>query len=475
VTLTPETVIELAALREQLRRIPFCPHVPTSRQRAFLELTAEEALFGGAAGGGKSDALLMAALQFVHVPGYSALVLRRTFADLALAGSIMDRAHEWLRGTDATWNERDKRWTFPSGAKLTFGYLETDADRYRYQGAEFQFVALDELTQFSEVAYTYLHSRLRRLKGSDVPVRMRAATNPGGIGHAWVKSRFVSPPSAERPFVRSLIEDNPHLDQDAYRKQLSKLDKVTRDQLEHGLWVIDSASRLFHYNDALHGVDALPAVLTDPKGTRWQRVFVVDLGASTRDPTTSQTRIAFHPHIPDRVFVEFSFKTAGMIPSTIAEAVQREMDECGGDLTVVMDEGALGHAYGNEMRSRHQLPVIAAEKSEKRAHIRLLNGEMERGHIHCVRGKCDELIAELETLIYDKRGLDAEPGLANHCADGLLYGWRWTYAHRSQVPSPRPVVGSPEWGEAEAARLLDEEYARARRARDEGPWSAPDF
>lgn len=473
--MTPAEVAELLRLRDEGRKIPYCPHVPTVRQRAFLALEAEEALFGGAAGGGKSDALLMAALQFVHMPGYSALILRRTFADLALAGSIMDRSREWLRGSDATWNERDKCWTFPSGAKVTFGYLETDGDRFRYQGAEFQFVAFDELTQFSEIAYTYLHSRLRRLRNTAAPIRMRAATNPGGVGHEWVKRRFVDPTSAERPFVRSLLDDNPHLDRDAYRKSLAKLDDTTRNQLEHGLWVIDNAARLFHYDSHAHDVPALPNPTSDPAGKLWRRVFVVDLGASTKDPTTSQTRIAFHPHIQGHVYVEFSFKRAGMTPSDIADAAKRELDECGGDLTIVLDEGALGHAYGNEMRSRHGMPVIAAEKSEKRAHARLLNGEIQRGYVHCVSGKCDELVAELETLIYDKRGLDAEPSLANHCADGLLYGWRWTYAHRSQAPSHMPAIGSPEWMEAEAARLLDEEYARARRARDEGPWSAPDY
>ena len=102
----------IASEREQR----WCPHTPTARQAAFLEVDALEALFGGAAGGGKSDALLMGALQYVDVPGYSALILRRTTTDLALPGAIMDRDGEWLRPTGAHWNDIKKTWRFPSGA-----------------------------------------------------------------------------------------------------------------------------------------------------------------------------------------------------------------------------------------------------------------------------------------------------------------------------------------------------------------------
>ena len=233
---------------------PFIPHRPTPKQQAFLLLDCLEALYGGAAGGGKSDSLLMAALQYVDVPGYNALLLRRTFADLSLPGAIMDRAHDWLRGTAATWSERDKTWTFPSGAKLTFGYMQTEADKYRYQGTELSFCGFDELTQFTQEPYTYLFSRLRRLEGAAVPLRMRGATNPGGVGAGWVYERFLpdlSPEAAEhrritgRIFIPALLGDNPHIDQDAYRLALAELDDITRRQLEEGLWVTDPAARPF--------------------------------------------------------------------------------------------------------------------------------------------------------------------------------------------------------------------------------------
>jgi len=209
---------------------------PTLAQTQFLLLEHfREVFFGGAVGGGKSSALLLAALQFVDVPGYAALVLRRTFADLALPGALLDRAKDWLMPTGARWSERDKTWTFPSGATLSFGYLEHEDDKYRYQSSEFQYVAFDELTQFTETQYRYLFSRLRRLADSDVPLRMRAASNPGGLGHAWVKKRFLSG-ARGRVFLPARLDDNPHLDREAYLRSLAELDPLTRTQLLDGDW-----------------------------------------------------------------------------------------------------------------------------------------------------------------------------------------------------------------------------------------------
>lgn len=188
----------------------------------------------------------MSALQYVDIPGYAALLLRRTYADLSLPGALMDRADEWLSGTDAHWNGQDKQWVFPSGAVLAFGYLENERDKYRYQSSEFQFIGFDELTQFTITQYTYMFSRARRRQGVTVPIRVRSGSNPGGAGHEWVKQRFLIDGRANgRIFIPARLEDNPHLDREEYEQSLEELDYVTRQRLKLGDWSINEAGGLF--------------------------------------------------------------------------------------------------------------------------------------------------------------------------------------------------------------------------------------
>lgn len=249
----------------------FIKQQPTARQQVFLDLNdKEEVFYGGAASGGKSSALLMAALEYVHVPDYAALLLRKTYVDLSRPGALMDRAMSWLSDSGAHWSDQKKTWTFASGATLTFGYLESENDKYQYQSSEFQFIGFDELSQFTETQYTYLFSRLRKTKNMPVPLRMRAGSNPPAepIG-MWVKDRFIpddfTPARAHedrvwekafvdeeegtpgvRYFVPARMDDNPHVDQESYEKSLSQLDPVARAQLRRGDWQISAKGDILH-------------------------------------------------------------------------------------------------------------------------------------------------------------------------------------------------------------------------------------
>lgn len=190
--------------------------------------------------------MLGAAAQFVDVPDYSALILRRNYRELALPGGLMSRSHTWWRATKAHWDGTNFRWTFPSGAQIQFGYLEHEGDESRYQSSEFQYIGFDELTQFTEEQYTYMFSRLRRLKDSPVPIRMRGASNPGNKGHEWVQKRFGirrvngqwigQSGNPKRIFIPAKLDDNPYIDRESYRESLGELTVITRGQLESGDW-----------------------------------------------------------------------------------------------------------------------------------------------------------------------------------------------------------------------------------------------
>lgn len=225
----------------------------------------------------------MAALQYADVPGYKALLLRKTYPELSQASGLIDRSKEWLLGK-ARWNEQLHRWTFASGAILEFGHLHRSTDRSSYQGSEFDFIGFDELTHFEELDYTYLFSRLRRREGSQIPPRMRAATNPGGRGHRWVKERFIDQAAPSRRFVPARLADNPGIDHAAYLAALQELDPQTRAQLldgdwnarEPGSWVyeqvgIDAAERLGRDFDAYRhdGTLAPPAGSAIQLGIDW--------------------------------------------------------------------------------------------------------------------------------------------------------------------------------------------------------------
>lgn len=451
-----ELLAESARRRSAQDPLSYIPHRPHPRQAEFLALTCQEALYGGAAGGGKSDALLMAALQYVHVPGYSALLLRRTYQDLALPGAIMDRASEWLSGTPAKWNGTDKRWTFPSGAVLSFGYLDTERDKYRYASAEFQFIGWDELTQFPESWYRFLFSRLRKLADVDIPTRVRAATNPGGLGHEWVKRTFIDATDGP-PFIPARLEDNPSVDQEDYLANLSRLDEATRRQLREGVWVRDVGGLVYRFSDE-RNVIAQP-----PECTRM--LLALDFGFTD---ATAFVIVGWRAH-DSRAYILRAWKQRGLTPGDVGDIVRGLEREHHFD-RIVGDIGGLGKGYVEEARKRFQVPIEAAEKTNKRGYIDLMNGAFERGEIQVAANGCDELIEEWRELPWTDDRSKESSGFDNHCADAALYGWRAANAFLELPADVVPVPGTRAAYEAEAERMIAERIREVNQGEDDAAW-----
>lgn len=223
-------------------------------QSKFLASPAFEVGYGGQAGGGKTDAIIAGPLRQVSHPLYRAIIFRRTFPELQ---ELMDRAALLYPQLGANWNDRDKRWTFPSGGKIEFGYCETYKEALQYQTDEFTHIAYDQLDQLAEErTWTYLSSRVRA-KAPDLRLEMRASFNPGGVGGQWIKRRFVDPCPVDgspievenrtpdgrvvmttRAFVRAAIKDNPALlrNDPGYLGRLALLGEVEYKQLALGDW-----------------------------------------------------------------------------------------------------------------------------------------------------------------------------------------------------------------------------------------------
>ena len=163
---------------------------PQPKQAEFMSRAEDEVLYGGAAGGGKSDALVIEALRQIHIPHYKGLILRKTFPELT---DLIDKSQLYYRRLPErpVYNTSSHTWKFPSGAQIIFGSLQHEKDKHKYQGKAYDYIAFDELTHFTQAEYEYLKSR-NRATGSGTREYIRATANPGGIGHGWVKERFIT-------------------------------------------------------------------------------------------------------------------------------------------------------------------------------------------------------------------------------------------------------------------------------------------
>ncbi|MDA8860434.1 terminase family protein [Planktomarina temperata] len=264
------------------REVVFAPN--PGPQTEFLAASEQEVLYGGAAGGGKSFGLLADPMRYFHNPNFNGLILRRTNDELReLIWKSQELYPKAFPG--AKWAEKKSQWTLPSGAKLWLTYLEREDDVRRYQGLAFSYIAFDELTQHpTPFAWDYMRSRLRTTD-PDLPIFMRATTNPGGAGHGWVKQMFIDPapanhafvatdlssgepleypeghekagqPLFKRRFIPASLTDNPYLMEGGqYEANLLSLPENQRRQLLEGDWAVADGAAFPEFRQSIHVVE----------------------------------------------------------------------------------------------------------------------------------------------------------------------------------------------------------------------------
>ena len=290
------------ATQKQTQEIVFAPN--PGPQTDFLAASEREVLFGGAAGGGKSYSLLADPMRYFSNSAFSGLILRRTNDELRqLVSESQELYPKAYPGSK--WQEKKSQWTFPSGARLWMTYLERPEDVMRYQGQAFCWIGWDELTQHpTSYSYLYMLSRLRTTDPA-LPLCVRATTNPGSSGHAWVKKMFIDPAPAgkafdatdidtgqvlrypdshekagqalfQRRFIPSKLSDNPYLAKDGqYEANLLSLPENQRRQLLDGDWAVADGAAFSEFKQSVHVVD--PFDIPD----NWVRFRSADYGYSS--------------------------------------------------------------------------------------------------------------------------------------------------------------------------------------------------
>ncbi len=253
----------------------------TKKQKSFIDSTESEVLFGGAAGGGKSYGQAVDALLFaLRYPGSKQLILRRSFSELDK--SLIRTTLALYPRELYSFNSSSHTGRFKNGSLIDFGYCAAENDVYQYQSAEYDVIRFDELTHFTESQYVYLISRVRG--ANDYPKQVKSSTNPGGVGHNWVKARFVDPsPAGEsfvgddgmrRIFIPALLSDNRFLiegDPD-YERRLLALPDAERRALLHGDWNIFEGQYFTEFDPRRHIVEPFEI----PRS--WRKYRTLDYG-----------------------------------------------------------------------------------------------------------------------------------------------------------------------------------------------------
>lgn len=277
ITSTKKPVIETQAYERPTRWQPW----PGPQTDFHLEYDKEvyETLFGGTKGPGKTDCILREGLRQIHIPGYRAIIFRRTYPRL---GEIIDRSFRYFTLLGAKYSDKDIQlklpaWTFPSGAKYAFGHCQNEVDKYNYQGKEFHYIGFDQVEEFTENQYLFLMAQ-NRTSDKNIRCYIRCTANPGGVGHAWVKKRWIDtvkpgevkyfkrvedddvevqkgdPSGISRSFVPASVYDNPSIIQNDpnYLRRLEQLPETEKQALLHGNWEVFSGQFFKMWRRYLH-------------------------------------------------------------------------------------------------------------------------------------------------------------------------------------------------------------------------------
>jgi hypothetical protein len=445
---------------------------PSVTQHAFLLVDwIEDVLFGGAGGGGKSEAVAAGALQYADVAGYAGLIFRRTYMDLQEPDALIPRMREILAPTDAHWRGDLKEWVFPSGATIGFGHLEHEGDEENYQGAAAQYWAFDEAGQLRPRQMEYVKTRARRRKDVAIPIRFRYTANPGGRAHEWIVDNFIKgAPENGKLYIPSRAMDNPGLDIADYLARLTALtDPVLRAQLRDGDWEMMDRSALIcpEWTPAVAATctrrdDSLPAYFCahasmDPGGhakeaardlfaALWgyldfneSKLVVTDEWAM-RNPATADVGTA----------------------AVAAEARRFGAARGEGRVTNTIRVTDLDGRLVNDLKAPPYLLAFQhTEKTEATVWERRLRTAIAQGKVH-VHERCTRLLKTLKYARWNDNRTDYERTLETGHADlwkTLIYMFRSVSWQSNPFP-PKPLMREEVWAgkqqpsgpEAEAAQ-----------------------
>lgn len=402
-------------------------------QTDFLAAPELDVLFGGAAGGGKSFAMIIDPLRYAHKAAHRALVLRRSMPELR---ELIDKSRELYPKAfpGCKFREQEKVWNFPSGAKVEFGFLEKDADVYRYQGQAYSWIGFDEITHLpTEFAWNYLASRLRTTD-PEIEVYLRCTTNPGGVGHQWVKKRYIDPVPAgstfkgadglTRKFIPAKLSDNPYLAEDGrYKMMLESLDEVSRARLLNGDWNINEGIAFPEFHRERHVIPPFQIPL------HWARFKAVDYGYAApsaclwfaidpNDGTILCYRELYAKGLTadalGQMMVEMEADDALSIPGVLDTAAWNRTGYTGPTIGQTLCMPPYSHklrpADKNRIAGKIQIHERLKKVGEGRPGLQIFNN-------------CINLVREMEALPLDKnKPEDVDTKAEDHAYDALRYG-----------------------------------------------------